>query len=218
MKLRKNTLLPLVLICFISSGTILAQTNHELSFQGILIDIQGQPICNDQFDLTIKLLHESEQEALYLFRSSFTTDEQGLYGFTIGAISRYFLDGEEFSKKVLLQMEFLPNEQTKWMKEGDDFSVTYTIHPLLMDQNLEFKVTRMEGSELVFHSEDYLFAFKDQDPFAYLLGGFLITDHPPVSPQSIEDLKQWISPDYKEDADSRGIKGGFPAGGYHRKK
>jgi len=218
MKLRKNTLLPLMLICFISSGITLAQTNHELSFHGILVDIQGQPICNDQFDLTIKLLHESEQEALYLFRSSFATDEQGWYGFTIGAISRYFLDGGEFSKKVLLQIEFLPNEHTKWMEEGDDFSVTYTIHPLLMDQNLEFKITRMEGSELVFHSEDHLFAFKDQDPFAYLLGGFLMTDQPPVSHQFILDLKQWMSPHSMEDADSRGIKGGFPAGGYHRKK
>jgi len=77
----------------------------------------------------------------------------------------------------------------------------------------------MEGSELVVHTENHLFAFKDQYPFAYLTGGFLITDKPPVSTQSISDLQQWLLPvDQDEDgAPSRGVKGGFPAGGYYKK-
>ena len=78
----------------------------------------------------------------------------------------------------------------------------------------------MEGTELDSYSEDHLYAFKDQYPFAYLTGGFLMTDQPPVTEQSIADLKQWLLPDdQNEDGTlSRGVKGGFPAGGYYKKK
>ncbi len=63
-------------------------------------------------------------------------------------------------------------------------------------------------------------AFKDQDPFGYLLGGFLITDQPPLKPESTGDLQQWLSPENQdaEGGTSRGVKGAFPKGGYQKKK
>jgi hypothetical protein len=69
------------------------------------------------------------------------------------------------------------------------------------------------------HSEEHLFAFKDLYPFAYLTGGFLMTDTPPISAQSLADLREWLTPDALDENDdtSRGVKGGFPVGGYHKK-
>lgn len=98
--------------------------------------------------------------------------------------------------------------------------VSYNLKPGQDKIDTQLIMTRLEGSTLLKHTEDHLFAFKDLDPFSYLLGGFLITDHPPLSDQSINDLKQWLSPEDQdiEGGVSRGVKGSFPSGGYKRKK
>ena len=120
---------------------------------------------------------------------------------------------------VIIRMEFLPSYGTSWMRKGDEFLVTYTLTPEQPDQTIHMKMTRMEGSDLVVHSEDHLYAFKDQYPFAYLTGGFVLTDQPPVSEESIADLRQWLSPSgqVERSEGSRGVKGGFPVGGYRKK-
>ncbi len=220
MNLNKKMLFLLSALMITALGSALGQPVYDLNFQGKLADIQGNSISNEQFDLSVKLKHESGQDVLFEFSSSTNTDENGWFGFTISEISRYLLKGSELSETLVVRMEFVPNDHTKWMREGDDFLVTYTLTPAVVNNVRQLKITRMEGSELASHSEDHLFAFKDQYPFAYLTGGFLMTDQPPVTEESIADLQKWLSPDGNDQdgAASRGVKGGFPAGGYYKKK
>jgi len=217
MNLKKKMLFLMCTVIFTALGPVLGQPAYDLNFQGILTDIQGKSISNEQFDLSVQLRPESEQNVLFEFSSSTNTDEEGWFGFTISEISRFIMTDGKLSETVVIRMEFLPNTNTRWMKDGDDFMVTYKLEPILVDNSTQLRITRMEGTELVVHTEDHLFAFKDQYPFAYLTGGFLVTDRPPVSNQSVEDLQQWLSPDEDEGAVSRGVKGGFPAGGYYKK-
>lgn len=220
MNLKTKKLILLSLVFIVAIGSILGQSAYDLSFQGLLADIQGNSISNEPFDLTVQLKPASGQETLFEFSSSTKTDENGWFGFTISEISRFLLKNGEISETLVVRMEFLPNDNTKWMQKGDDFMVTYTLSPNIVDNSNQLKITRMEGTDLMVFSEDHLYAFKDQYPFAYLTGGFLMTDQPPVTDQSIADLKQWLLPDEEDDvgAASRGVKGGFPAGGYYKKK
>ncbi len=219
MNLKKITLIALTVLWGSAIGALQGQAVYDLNFQGILADIQGNDISNEGFDLSVQLKHETGQDILYEFSSVTFTDEEGWFGFTISEISRFLIENGQVSKPIVLRMEFLPNENTKWMRKGEDFMVTYTLTPSMDGNQLEIVINRMEGTELVLFSEDHLFAFKDQYPFAMLSGGFLITDQPPVSQESIAHLKQWISPDEDSEigARSRGVKGGFPAGGYYKK-
>lgn len=219
MNLNKKKLFLMSAAMIAALGILLGQTTYDLNFQGILTDIQGKCINNEQFDLLVQLRPESEQEVLFEFSSSTKTDEEGWFGYTIREMSNFIMKDGIISKTVVIRMEFLPNENTNWIKEGDDFMVTYKVEPVEVDNSIHLKITRMEGSELVVHKENHLFAFKDQYPFAYLTGGFLITDNPPVGNQSIADLRQWLTPDDSDEdgAASRGVKGGFPAGGYYKK-
>jgi len=219
MNLNKKKLFLISAAMIAALGTLLGQATYDLNFQGILTDIQGKCINNEQFDLLVQLRPESEQEVLFEFSSSTKTDEEGWFGYTISEMSNFIMKDGKISNTVVIRMEFLPNDHTKWIKDGDDFMVTYKMEPVEVDNSIHLKITRMEGSELVVHKENHLFAFKDQYPFAYLTGGFLITDNPPVGNQSIADLRQWLTPDDSDEdgAASRGVKGGFPAGGYYKK-
>ncbi|MCK4746974.1 MAG: hypothetical protein KAT15_08065 [Bacteroidales bacterium] len=205
-----------VLFGLLVSGT--GQTSIDLNYQGMLADIQGNRITKEQFDLSIKVLSEPGT-VLWETKSVMETDEEGWFGFPIRDVSRFLLDEGQIKETIVIRMEFLPNATTKWMRKGDDFMVSYTLKPSLIDDNIQLTMTRMEGSELVIHSEDHLYAFKDLYPFAYLTGGFLLTDKPPVNRSSKDDLRQWLSPDeeMKEGAASRGVKGGFASGGYRKK-
>jgi hypothetical protein len=219
MHLRKKIFLIITTGLFMGTGFTLGQSAYDLNFQGMLSDIQGNPIHDEPFNLRVQLLSEDTGEALFEFSSSATTDEYGWFGFTISEISRYLMEGRELKHSAVIRMQMEPNEETRWLAEGEDFLVTYALTPATMGHATQLKITRMEGSELMVHSEDHLFAYKDQYPFAYLTGGFLMTDQPPVSEQSIADLKQWLMPG-EEDGDgtpSRGVKGGFPQGGYYKK-
>ncbi len=127
------------------------------------------------------------------------------------------MDGDE-RNSIVIQLEFTPNSNTKWLSQGEDFLVTYALIPTMKEETIYLKMSRMDSSELTDHLEDHLYAFKDDYPFAYLTGGFLLTDAPPLNKISIDDLRQWISPDPSEsDPASRGVKGGFPKGGYHKR-
>jgi hypothetical protein len=197
-----------------------AQASFELCFRGKLADIEGEHISQEHFDLKVQISKKHASEILYAFRTSTYSDEDGWFGFVIPALSGYLPDGNEHMQPLNISLEILPNKDTEWMREGDDFLVSYTLKPYPDSAGSTFVMMRMEGSELQVHSEEHLYAFKDLDPFAYLLGGFLITDHPPLSDQNLMDLQQWLSPDPagEEGETSRGVKGSFPSGGYYKKK
>jgi hypothetical protein len=217
MNLVKKRLLMAGLLFTVSLGILLGQGPVEVSFQGLLEDIEGNGIGNERFSLTILLLPQTGQEALYRITSEKVTDEAGWFGFTLNDIAAILPEIRNPEKSMVIRLEFYPVENTEWIREGEDFMVSYTLKSTGVS-SAPYTLTRMEGSRLVAHAEEHLMAFKDVDPFGYLIGGFLVTDQPPVSAQFIADLKDWLTPDPSEELeDSRGVKGAFPVGGYHKK-
>lgn len=210
----------LVLMQSLFFYTASAQSKFDLCFRGLLADIEGEKIPEEHFDLKVQVSKVSAYEILYEFNTATYTDSGGWFGFIIPRMSQFLMEGNELSHPVEIRMEILPNKDTKWVREGEDFMVSYSLKPGSDDAENKLIMTRMEGSELEGHSEEHLCAFKDLDPFAYLLGGFLITDEPPFKNQSLLDLQQWLSPDQEDEEGetSRGVKGGFPSGGYYKKK
>ena len=216
-KRRIFTLLLAHLLILVSAS---AQYNYEMKFAGRLADIQGKAICNEAFDLSVQLTREGDYKVFFEIDTSASSNNEGWFEYTISEISQYLLKEDGHTHPMVIRMELLPNEKTKWMKEGEDFMVFYILEPATDSINTQLTMTRLEGSTLLKHTEDHLVAFKDLDPFSYLLGGFLITDQPPMGDQSISDLKQWLSPEDQdiEGGASRGVKGSFPSGGYKPKK
>jgi len=214
----KLSLLILLFGCTIAP--LWGQSAYHLNFQGLLTDIEGKRISNEQFDLKVQLKQKSDQSGLFELSSSVTSDEDGWFEFDIDSISTYLQNDGTAGSSLVLFLEFQPNEQTEWIGENEDFIVNYTISPVQMENWLDMEIKRLEGSVLIAHSEDNFSVFKDQIPFAYLTGGFLISDHHPIDKQLLDDLKIWISPSEEDESEarSRGVKGGFPTGGYHRKK
>ena len=203
-------------ICFV--GSITGQTGYQLNFQGLLADIEGHAIIEDTFRLTIHLRGINDSENLFEHDSIVATDKEGWFAFTIDHVTKYMMSEDGTWKPILLQLEFNPDTHTEWLDQGSDFLVTYTLEPSKSAGAL-FQMTRMEGSSLEVYSETHLHAFRDLYPFAYLTGGFLITDQPPIDSLSVADLRQWLTPGELDEEDtSRGIKGGFPVGGYRKKK
>ena len=217
---KKNLIYFLIVVVFSALGPLLGQTVYDLNFQGVLTDIEGNRVANESFNLSVQLKQGSGSETLFEFSSATKTDPEGWFGFNISEISRFLKEGEPFLDPVLIKMEFLPNSSTTWIKQGGEFELSYSLVSQQSEQTQTLEMARMEGSKLTVHSEDHLHAFKDEYPFAYLTGGFLLTDQPPLSNELISDLKMWILPEESEEEGeaSRGVKGGFPTGGYYRKK
>ncbi|MEA3462410.1 MAG: hypothetical protein U9R49_11055 [Bacteroidota bacterium] len=220
MNLIKSKSCSLIVLLFSVLAPLWGQSDYHLNFQGVLTDIEGERISNDQFDLVVKLQYKSDQETLLKLRYSITSDDEGWFNFKIEEISGYILKDGTAASPLVISMEFLPNSNTNWIGQDEDFMVTYSLSALQKEDSPEMQMTRMEGSDLIAHSEEHIYVFKDQYAFAYLTGGFLIADHKPPDEQLLENLKIWISPseDEESDARSRGVKGGFPTGGYHRTK
>jgi hypothetical protein len=195
------------------------QPSIEMNFQGVLTNGEGEKIANEKFEFTVKLTSaDPAQTELWSFSSSMQTDEEGWLSFSIPGFSQYLIKDGSLQEPVVILLEFIPNEKTNWIRQGEDFMVSYTLTPALKDDGIHLKMSRMEGSELEKHQEAHLYVFKDEYPFAYLTGGFLLTDMPPLNANSMDDLRQWISPDPTDSGTStRGVKGGFPQGGYRKK-
>lgn len=216
--LKKMLLLLLALLP--AAGVLVSgQPVLDLVFQGMLNDVNGNPIGNEQFRLSLTLRDDLRQETLWNSQSLTETDEEGWFGYSIPAISRYLVSEDGIGVPVIIQMDFLSGNGTGWISAGDEFTVTYTLTPSIADGSFRVQIQRVEGTELLAHSEEHLYAFKDQYPFAYLTGGFLLTDKPPVETNAIADLRQWLFPDEQLEpgSGSRGVKGGFPVGGYRKK-
>lgn len=211
------TLITLALFSFLLCAS--GQASIELNFQGMLTNSNSVRIPGASFDFTVKLVSsEPGTTDLWSHSDAICTDEDGWFSFSIPEISQY-LDMEKDDKKsVVIRMNFLPNNKTTWLQKGEDLMVTYTLTPTMKDDVIYLKMSRMEGSELTVALEDHLYAFKDEYPFAYLTGGFLLTDTPPLTRNSLDDLRQWIMPDpSEEESATRGVKGGFPKGGYRKR-
>lgn len=219
MKPKKKLSCFLIAVLFSTFGPLSGQAVYDLNFQGLLNDIEGNRIADESFDLSVQVKQTSGSEVFFEFSSTTQSNAEGWFGFNISEISRFLNTNEPFAEPVLIHMELLPNESTKWIIQGEKFELSYILSSKQSGENQEIEMTRMEGSLLVAHYEDHLHAFKDQYPFAYLTGGFLLTDQPPLNKDVIEDLKQWIQPQESEEgSESRGVKGGFPTGGYYKKK
>ena len=211
------SLIPALLFSVLASTS--AQANIELNFQGLLTDSDKEIIPGAAFDFTVKLVSsEPGTTELWSLSESMSTDEEGWFSFSIPEMSQYLDLGEDVKKSVVIRMDFLPNSNTTWLNRGEDLMVTYTLTPTMRDDAIYLKMSRMEGSELTMHLEDHLYAFKDEYPFAYLTGGFLLTDMPPLNNNSIDDLKQWLLPEPSDNGSAtRGVRGSFPQGGYRKR-
>lgn len=220
MKLNLPKILSFLLLNLFLLTPTWSQSTFDLCFQGKLADINGKEISNEYFDLTVQISRGSDYEVLYEIKTSTSSDEGGWFGFSIPNMSQFLVEGGELKHPVEIKLELLPNRETKWMKSGEDFMLSYTLKPYTDNNDYQLMMTRMEGSKLAMYSEDHLYAFKDQDPFAYLLGGFMITDQPAFSDSLLIDHKQWLSPapDDEQGGTSRGVKGVFPGGRYYKKK
>jgi hypothetical protein len=217
----KNTFLrPLVLAAFLTLFMAFAAGQTiDMNFQGLLTDGQGKEIVNEPFDFVVKLMTADAAKAeLCKQVYAIQTDEGGWFSFSIPEISSYLMVEDHMRDNLVIRMEFLPNATTRWLKSGQDFMVSYTLSPVMKEETIYLKMTRMEGSELTTHLEENLYVFKDEYPFAYLTGGFLLTDAPPLDEASPQDLRTWILPDPAESGEAtRGVKAGFPKGGYKKR-
>ncbi len=216
--LRKQTTL-IIAALFAFLLTTSGQAAIELNFQGLLTDASGEIMAGESFDLSVILSSsESGKNELWSYSEISTTDENGWFTYSVPEISQFLETEQNEDNSLVIKMEFLPNSNTKWLSEDEDFLVSYTIRAYNTDDAIKLTLSRMEGAELTSHVEDHLFAFKDDYPFAYLTAGFLLTDSPPLNKTSIDDLRQWISPESSEtDSITRGVKGGFPKGGYRKR-
>lgn len=216
LKRKQTTLIIAALFTFLLTTS--GQAAIDLNCQGLLTE-GVEKITNEDFDLNVKLIssHSGKNE-LWSYSEATSTDENGWFTFTIPELSQFMeLKGNE-KDSMVIWIEFQPNSNTKWLSEDEDFLVTYTITASITDDVIKLTLSRMEGAELTTHVEDHLFAYKDDYPFAYLTAGFLLTDAPPLNNTTIDDLRQWISPESSEtDSISRGVKGGFPKGGYRKR-
>ncbi len=199
--------------------TASGQASIDLNFQGLLTDSNKDLIPGATFDFNVKLVSPEPGKAeLWSHSEVISTDEDGWFSFSIPEVSRYLDMDEDVHKSVVIRLDFIPNSKTTWLQKGEDLMVTYTLIPTKRDDAIYLKMSRMEGSELTAHLEDHLYAFKDEYPFAYLTGGFLLTDTPPINKSSLDDLKQWIVPEPTEKGSAtRGVRGSFPKGSYRKR-
>lgn len=199
--------------------TASGQASIDLNFQGLLTDSNKDLIPGATFDFNVRLVSPEPGKAeLWSHSEVISTDEDGWFSFSIPEVSQYLDMDEDVHKSVVIRLDFIPNSKTTWLQKGEDLMVTYTLSPTKRDDALYLKMLRMEGSELTVHLEDHLYAFKDEYPFAYLTGGFLLTDTPPINKSSLDDLKQWMVPEPTEKGSAtRGVRGSFPKGSYRKR-
>jgi len=214
----RSTVYFLSALLFFSVNTY-GQTALELRFQGLMTDANGMRISEDPFEMTVKLMNAAPgQTELWKLSSQVQTDEAGWIAFTIPDIAPYILNNGSTGEAVVITLEFFPIDKTRWLARGDDFMVSYTLTPSIKGNSIDLKMTRMEGSELTDHFADHLSVFKDEYPFAYITGGFLLSDALPVSETTMLDLREWIAPSQEEgQTATRGVRKGFPQGGATRK-
>ncbi len=129
-KMKPIVLITAVLFTLITSAV--CQPAIELNFQGVLTDGEGQKISNEQFDFTVKLMSaEPGKTELWSQESTTHTDEEGWFSFSVPEISNYLMKDGEIKETIVIRLEFLPNEKTKWMRKGEDFMVSYTLSPTI---------------------------------------------------------------------------------------
>lgn len=210
----KYTSLVLTILCAFTL-TAFGQSQLELNIQGLLSD-KGELIADDQFNLLVNLdSPDAEGEILWSYSEHVSSNASGWFGLSIPEISQYLDIEGDAQAPLRITMKFSPNSNTKWNISGGELVVIYNILPDSGNNPENMKISRDDGVELIAH--DQFLAFKDIYPYAYLTSGFLFTDTPPVTVEDKENLRQWISPEPTDPDSTRGVKGGFPKGGYRKK-
>ena len=204
----------IALIMVLSVIPVISQGSLQLNFQGMMKDINENIIREDEFDLSVKVLEEPSGKTLWESKYSMKTDNNGWFGFEIDEFESFF-KGEQ-KEELTVHFGLFPTERSRWIEKDSDFMVTYTIKKVIRNDSLLFTITRLEGTELLFSQfEDVLF-FNDSFPFAYLLGGFMLSVN--TTDANLSNLRSVISGDdpAPEEVRSRGMKGGFAVGGYRK--
>ena len=114
----------LLFACLMAAGIpVSAQQDIDLTFQGMLSDVYGNRISNEQFNLSVRLLSVPGNDLLWQNQSAVKTDEEGWFGFTIPAISEYLGTNGRMEVPVIIRMEFLSGAGSGWISQGDEFTV-----------------------------------------------------------------------------------------------
>ncbi len=131
----KKKILLIAAPLFVLAAFVAAQPAIELNFQGILTDGEGHEISQEQFDFNVKLITaEPGRTELWSHASSTQTNESGWFSFSVPDISQYLMKDGCLTEPVVIHMEFVPNANTRWMRQGEDFMVSYTLTPTLKDE------------------------------------------------------------------------------------
>jgi len=181
---------------------ISAQSAVFVEFHAQLTDIEENPITEDSCELMITLVDQLSGETLYTATTHTATDAQGWIGLDLGK--------QLIRAGLKLQLVFKPTAATKWLEQGDKFSINYRFEK---GNGLNgVAVVRSEGTELELITVNGASIFSDPYPFAYIKGGFLLSKAP--VPEQVLALRQKIDAGYE--LPSRGVKGGFAVGGYNK--
>jgi hypothetical protein len=193
---------------------IQAQGTIQLHFEGQMMNISQEAIKSDEFKLVIKIREGMSREAIYELRILKKTDQEGWFGFTIGDFHELLYKDQ--ASVLTVDLEFYPTPESHWIEQGEDFIVKYDLKKVIRNDSLLIEIERIEGSKgpkLEFFASGERLYFYDTYPFAYLQGGFAFTF---MELNDTGKLRSYISGE--NEVKSRGIKGGFPVGGYRKNK
>ncbi len=191
-----------------------AQQTH-LKFQGLLSDFHKDPIANESFSLSIELIPAKSPTAVWSNTIACSSSETGWFGFDIENMEKWL--SEEQGHDIKMVLLFRATEPTGWIKEGEDFELSYTFKASQSAGLNAIVITRTDGAELIKHGEDDFAAFKDSYPFGYITGGFMLSQVPLDQERANADLREWIIPGKSPEGPSRAVKGGFHSGGYRKR-
>lgn len=195
---------------------LFAQETLSLNYEGVLKDIEENTIQEDEFELIVNVLSVPDGKTLWEKTYQAKSDMEGWFGFEIEEFNSLF-GTDNGSASVEVHLGFFPMPDSRWIDQGSDFLVSYTIKRHQTEDSLVFEINRMEGSVLSFSQYNDVLFFQDTYPFAYLQGGFMIAmDNTEANLSSLRDIISGVAEGKEKSARSRGLKGGFAVGGYRK--
>lgn len=213
MKSVKKGLMFLVSLLMVS-GSLFSQTPETMIINGILSDMDSDPISRQNCDVLLSFV-SSNEKLLYSVERKISTNEKGEFTLILGEIPDMFSSTDD-KELVDMIMEMKGESGSTWLPEGK-FSVKYHIEKT---STMEFKITRFEGQQMNQSSSSPVWMFHDLYPLAYLKNTFMISFSEELSdPEAIIQICRDMSPPEADSpAKERGIKGGYAVGGYKTKK
>ena len=215
--MKKSITCLLFIVAFIfSSGLLIAQNPTTIVCQGTLTNISGAFIAGEECIVTF-LIANSDEAQLFKYESSVTTTETGEFTVSAENLPEVFTD-KGVEELLSIELIIKPSEGSSWLEE-DSFNVKYYLEKNETD---EFTLTRYKGQILNLSVQDFVWAFSDIYPFAYLSSRFLISFSEDLTdPNTIifigknmnrgMEMEESVPPPSK-----RGIKGSYAVGGYKK--